>query len=128
MKLDSLKNCYIICGILAITRRKLAKPVSEIMAAVHRFDLAALPQDHVDILMPIVPTADEVQQYKEYAAKNDDSFDALTVEDQFLAQLMNIERLSQKLLIMSFMAGFEESYNLLLPVSCWWLCFVVKIV
>lgn len=95
----------------------MAKPVTEIMSAVHRFDLSVLPQDHVDILLPIVPTAEEVQNYRDYATKNDGIFDGLTMEDQFLAQLMNIERLSQKLKIMSFMAGFEESVRLLVPVS-----------
>lgn len=95
----------------------MAKPVTEIMSAVHRFDLTALPQDHVDILLPIVPTADEVQSYRDYAAKNEGSFEGLSMEDQFLAQLMNIERFSQKLKIMSFMAGFDESIRLLIPVS-----------
>lgn len=102
---------------LAITSRKLAKPVGEIMAAVHRFDLSSLPQDHVDILQRIVPTQEEVQQYKDYASRNDGSYDGLTVEDQFLAQLMNIERLNVKLNIMSFMAGFSETVDLIVPVG-----------
>lgn len=86
------------------------------MSAVHRFDLEILSQENVDILIPIVPSNEEIQQYKEYMAKNNNSLDGLTMEDQFLAQLMNIERLTQKLNIMSFMGGFEESYNLLIPV------------
>lgn len=93
------------------------------MSAVHRFDLTVLSQENVDILIPIVPTNEEVQQYKEYLAKNN-SLDGLTLEDQFLAQLMNIERLTQKLTIMSFMGGFEESYNLLIPV----LLLLIKII
>lgn len=87
------------------------------MAAVHRFDLSVLPQDHVDILIPIVPTDEEVEQFKEHAARNNGSYDGLSVEDQFMAQLMNIERLAHKLKIMSFMAGFEESVRLIEPVS-----------
>lgn len=86
------------------------------MSAVHRFDLLALPQDNVDILLPIVPTTEEVQNFRNYAAKNDGTFEGLSIEDQFLAQLMNIERLSQKLKIMCFMAGFEETVRLLVPV------------
>ena len=71
--------------------------------------------------MKIVPTADEVKRYKEYSAQNNGSYDGtfprripfciffalqndnftgLTIEDQFLAQLMEIERLQQKLQIM----------------------------
>jgi hypothetical protein len=86
------------------------------MAAVHRFDLSALPQDHVDILIPIVPTDEEIEQFKEYAARNNGTYEGLSVEDQFMAQLMNIERLAHKLKILSFMAGFEESVRLIEPV------------
>jgi len=50
------------------------------MSAAHRFDFSALPQDHVDILLPLAPTADEIKQYKDYAAKNNGSFEALTAE------------------------------------------------
>ena len=76
--------------------------------------------------MKIVPTADEVKRYKEYSAQNNGSYDGtflrcipfcifltlqndnfkrftftgLTIEDQFLAQFVEIERLQQKLQIM----------------------------
>jgi len=85
------------------------------MAAVHRFDLSTLPQDHVDILIPIVPTDEEIEQFKEYAARNNGTYEGLSVEDQFMAQFMNIERLGHKLKILSFMAGFEESVKLIEP-------------
>lgn len=44
--------------------------------------------------------------------------EALTPEEQFVRQLCKIERLEHKLQIMLFMAGFEESAELILPVRC----------
>ena len=71
-----------------------------------------LNPDQVEILLPIVPTPDECTKLREYASSNSNNnnnpFESLTVEDQFLAQLMGIERLSQKLLIMKFMGDFGD--------------------
>ncbi|CEF67165.1 Formin, FH3 domain and Formin, GTPase-binding domain and Formin, GTPase-binding and FH3 domain and Formin, FH2 domain and Armadillo-type fold domain-containing protein [Strongyloides ratti] len=100
---------------IAITKRKLNKSGSEIMAAVHRFDLKSLPAESVDILLKIIPTMEECQMFKEYALKNENNFDCLADEDQFLASLMKIERLKHKLEIMLFMASFEESAALIEP-------------
>ncbi|CAK5091774.1 unnamed protein product [Meloidogyne enterolobii] len=106
---------------IAIIRRKLGKSIMEIMSGVHRFDLSVLSPDQVEILLPIVPTQDECTKLKEYASSNQNSsnlnnpWELLTAEDQFLAQLMGIERLSQKLLIMKFMGDFNDSVRLLIP-------------
>jgi hypothetical protein len=70
--------------------------------------LSLLGPDQVDILLPIVPTQEEMTKLREYAAQHNNSFELLTPEDQFLAQLMGIERLTQKLLIMKFMGDFED--------------------
>ncbi|MFH4977237.1 hypothetical protein AB6A40_003946 [Gnathostoma spinigerum] len=99
---------------IAITRRKLAMDGQAIMAAVHRMDLTALPPESVDILLKIAPSQDEMVKFHEYE-KEHKNFDDLSEEDQFLAQLVNIERLEHKLRIMSFIASFEESANLLEP-------------
>uniref|UniRef100_A0A914YXX9 Formin-like protein n=1 Tax=Panagrolaimus superbus TaxID=310955 RepID=A0A914YXX9_9BILA len=100
---------------IAITRRKIARPASDIMIAVHRLDLKLLPSELVDILLPVVPNTEEIEMYKEYAAKNNGSFEGLSIEDQFVAALIDIERLSFKLKLMSFMASFEESVRLMKP-------------
>uniref|UniRef100_A0A914PFE2 Formin-like protein n=1 Tax=Panagrolaimus davidi TaxID=227884 RepID=A0A914PFE2_9BILA len=100
---------------IAITRRKIARPASDIMIAVHRLDLTLLPPELVDILLPVVPNAEEIEMYKEYAAKNNGSFEGLSIEDQFVAALIDIERLPFKLKLMSFMASFEESVRLMKP-------------
>lgn len=44
------------------------------------------------------------------------NFSDLSDEDQFLAELVKIERFDHKLKIMSFMATFDESADLLEPV------------
>uniref|UniRef100_A0A0K0F853 GBD/FH3 domain-containing protein n=1 Tax=Strongyloides venezuelensis TaxID=75913 RepID=A0A0K0F853_STRVS len=100
---------------IAITKRKLNKTGNEIMTAVHRFDLKSLPAESVDILLKIIPTTEECQIFKEYALKNDNNFDCLAEEDQFLASLMKIERLKHKLEIMLFMSSFDESVALIEP-------------
>lgn len=57
-----------------------------------------------------------MQKYRQYEAEHKSTAD-LSEEDQFLAHLMKIERFEHKVKIMSFMATFEESANLLEPVS-----------
>ncbi|VDK19953.1 unnamed protein product [Anisakis simplex] len=87
---------------------------SEIMSAVHRMDLEALPPESVDILLKIAPTQDEMTRFRRYEADHKNTSD-LSEEDQFLAQLVKIERFEHKVKIMSFMATFEESADLLEP-------------
>lgn len=100
---------------IAIIRRKLGKSIMEIMSAVHRFDLSILGPDQVDILLPIVPSQEEVTKLRDHAAQHGGSYELLTPEDQFLAELVGIERLTQKLLLMKFMGEFEDSVKLLIP-------------
>uniref|UniRef100_A0AC35TXE7 Formin-like protein n=1 Tax=Rhabditophanes sp. KR3021 TaxID=114890 RepID=A0AC35TXE7_9BILA len=100
---------------IAITKRRLNKNANEIMAAVHRFDLNALSGECVDILLKIVPSPEEMAMFKEYGAGNNNSFELLTDEDQFMGQLMKIERLKHKLGVMAFMASFDESVELVDP-------------
>lgn len=100
---------------IAIIRRKLGKSTMEIMSAVHRFDLNVVASDQVEILLPICPTPDECTKLREYAMQHNNSFDGLTLEDQFLAELMSIERLVQKLMIMKFMGDFGDNIRLLVP-------------
>jgi hypothetical protein len=91
----------------------------EIMSGVHRFDLSVLGPDQVDILLPIVPSLEEAAKLREYAAQHEGSFELLTAEDQFLAELMDIERLTQKLALMKFMGDFEDRLLCLLFGLIW---------
>lgn len=99
---------------IAITRRKLALTPPAIMSAVHRMDLTSLSPESVDFLLKIAPSQEEMQKYREYEAERKSVSD-LSDEDQFLANLMKIERFEHKIKIMLFMATFEESANLLEP-------------
>uniref|UniRef100_A0A7E4VZU6 GBD/FH3 domain-containing protein n=1 Tax=Panagrellus redivivus TaxID=6233 RepID=A0A7E4VZU6_PANRE len=100
---------------VAITRRKIARSADELMMAVHRFDISLLPAELVDILIPVLPSTEEIQMYNEYSAQNNGSFEGLSLEDQFVASLVGIERLQFKLKVMSFMASFDESSRLIKP-------------
>lgn len=99
---------------LAITRRKLAIEPIEVARSVNNFDLQILDAENVEILLRVLPTAEEIKAYKDYEMTQK-PIDQLTEEDKFLIQLSKIERLSQKLQIMSFMANFKESMDLLSP-------------
>ncbi|KAL4003297.1 hypothetical protein ACH3XW_7025 [Acanthocheilonema viteae] len=99
---------------IAITCRKLAMSAPVIMSAVHRMDLKALVPESVDILIKIAPTHEEIVKFKEYELEHK-NFSDLSDEDQFLAQLVKIERFEHKIKIMSFMATFDESADLLEP-------------
>ncbi|VDM20122.1 unnamed protein product [Wuchereria bancrofti] len=99
---------------IAITCRKLAMSAPVIMSAVHRMDLKALIPESVDILIKIAPTHEEIVKFKEYELEHK-NFSDLSDEDQFLAQLVKIERFEHKIKIMSFMATFDESADLLEP-------------
>ncbi|VDK41822.1 unnamed protein product [Gongylonema pulchrum] len=99
---------------IAITCRKLAMNASAIMSAVHRMDLKALHPESVDILLKIAPTHEEMAKFKDYELEHK-GFSDLSEEDQFLAQLVKIERFEHKIKIMSFMGTFDESADLLEP-------------
>uniref|UniRef100_A0A1I7V8P8 CBR-FRL-1 protein n=1 Tax=Loa loa TaxID=7209 RepID=A0A1I7V8P8_LOALO len=99
---------------IAITCRKLAMSAPVIMSAVHRMDLKALIPESVDILIKIAPTHEEIVKFKEYELEHK-NFSDLSDEDQFLAQLVKIERFEHKIKIMSFMATYDESADLLEP-------------
>jgi hypothetical protein len=51
-----------------------------------RLDLSTLQPESVDILLRIAPSAEELQTFKDYEAKQS-ALTALTDEDQFLAQV-----------------------------------------
>lgn len=55
-------------------------------------------------------------KYKEYENEHK-NLTELSEEDQFLAQLVKIERFELKIKIMSFIATFDESADLLEPVT-----------
>jgi formic-like protein len=99
---------------LAISRRKIEKDVTEITKAINNLDLQSLPIDQIEILQHFIPTEQELKAFNSYIESNK-SISSLSDEDKFLYALTKIERLAQKLNIMSFIGNFSDTYINLLP-------------
>ncbi|CAK9292897.1 unnamed protein product [Gordionus sp. m RMFG-2023] len=99
---------------LAITRRRLEMEDNEIMKAINNLDLKVLDLETVDILLRMLPTENEKKAYKTYESEGK-PITKLTPEDKFLQQLCKVERLHNKLSIMSFMGNFHETVHLITP-------------
>lgn len=99
---------------MAISRRKVELPCEAVVKAVNALELKTLSQDYVEILLRMVPNEAEVKAYREYEQSRK-PVDALTDEDKFLLQLTKVERLQQKLNIMSYIANFPENIKLITP-------------
>lgn len=81
-----------------------------------RFDLRMLPVDFVECLLRFIPTEPEVKMLRQYE-KEKKPLENLTDEDRFMMQFSKIERLMQKMTIMAFVGNFNESVQMLTPVS-----------
>ncbi|XP_076348576.1 formin-like protein isoform X2 [Tachypleus tridentatus] len=99
---------------MAISRRKLELPIEVVVRAINALDLKTLIQEYVEILLRMVPNEKEVKAYREYERQRR-PVDALTDEDKFLLLLSKVERLSQKLNIMRYIASFDENIQLITP-------------
>ena len=93
---------------MAISLRKLATPIDLLASAVNKLDIEQLTLDSIEILMRMVPTAQEIQSYREYGAQGK-SLEALTDEDRFLCLMGKIDRLEQKVKIMFYMKNLDLS-------------------
>ncbi|XP_076360922.1 formin-like protein isoform X2 [Tachypleus tridentatus] len=99
---------------VAISHRKLELSCEVVVRAINALDLKTLTQEYVEILLRMVPNEKEVKAYREYE-KQKKPVDDLTDEDKFLLSLSKVERLSQKLNIMSYIASFDENIQLIMP-------------
>lgn len=99
---------------VAITRRKIELTNDEIGRAITAIDLQTLSLDVVDILLTILPNDGELKAFRNYE-KEKKPVNQLTDEDRFMLHLTKVERLSQKLHIMSFIGNFYESVHHLTP-------------
>lgn len=91
---------------MAISLRKLSVPTNLLVTSINRLDIDQLSLDSIEILMRMVPTAQEVKAYQEFEAQGK-SLDSLTEEDKFLSQISKVERLEQKIKIMFYMKNLE---------------------
>jgi len=99
---------------VAITRRKIEVSNDEIVRAINVLDLNTLSLDRVEILLRVSPNDQETKAFREYE-RDKKPIDVLSDEDKFMLNLMKIERLNQKLLIMSFIGNFFETFEHLHP-------------
>lgn len=75
-----------------------------------------LPVDFVECLLRFIPTESEVKMLRQYE-KERKPLENITDEDRFMMQFSKIERLMQKMTIMAFVGNFNESVQMLTPVS-----------
>ncbi|XP_069762820.1 formin-like protein 3 isoform X1 [Narcine bancroftii] len=99
---------------LAITLRKAGKTTEEICRAIQMYDLKTLPLDFVECLNRFLPLENEVKLLKQYE-KERKPLDDLSNEDRFMMHFSKIERLSQRMTIMTFVGNFPESIQMLNP-------------
>ncbi|CAF1000665.1 unnamed protein product [Adineta steineri] len=99
---------------LAIARRKLDLDVNTIIRALNNLDLKILTIDTIDILQHFIPTESEIKAFSSYLSDGK-SIVNLSDEDRFLHGLTKIERLTQKLNVVSFMANFDDVNQNLTP-------------
>ncbi|XP_077074894.1 formin-like protein 3 isoform X6 [Siphateles boraxobius] len=99
---------------LAITLRKANKSTEEICKAIQTFDLKALPVDFVECLMRFLPTDAESKLLRQYERERR-PLDQLAEEDRFMLFFSKIERLTQRMSIITFVGNFSDNVNMLTP-------------
>ncbi|KAJ8403983.1 hypothetical protein AAFF_G00343330 [Aldrovandia affinis] len=99
---------------LAITLRKAGKSTEEICRAIQTFDLKALPVDFVECLTRFLPMEAESKLLRQYERERR-PLDRLAEEDRFMLQFGKIERLTQRMTIITFVGNFTDNVNMLTP-------------
>ncbi|KAK3547363.1 hypothetical protein QTP86_018862 [Hemibagrus guttatus] len=99
---------------LAITLRKANKTTEEICRAIQTFDLKALPVDFVECLMRFLPTEAESKLLRQYE-KERRPLEQLAEEDRFMLLFSKIERLTQRMSIITFVGNFNDNISMLTP-------------
>lgn len=89
---------------------------SDIVCADCRFDLKALPVDFVECLMRFLPTEAESKLLRQYE-KERRPLEQLAEEDRFMLLFSKIERLTQRMSIITFVGNFNDNISMLTPVS-----------
>uniref|UniRef100_A0AAY5EEI1 Formin-like 3 n=1 Tax=Electrophorus electricus TaxID=8005 RepID=A0AAY5EEI1_ELEEL len=99
---------------LAITLRKASKSTEEICKAIQTFDLKALPVDFVECLMRFLPTEAESKLLRQYERERR-PLEQLAEEDRFMLLFSKIERLTQRMSIITFVGNFADNISMLTP-------------
>ncbi|XP_048450806.1 formin-like protein 2, partial [Rhincodon typus] len=78
------------------------------------YDLKTLPLDFVECLNRFLPLENEVKLLRQYERERK-PLDELSNEDRFMLQFSKIERLPQRMTIMTFVGNFSENIQMLNP-------------
>ena len=95
---------------ISICLRKLKVDINTICNAINTYNLTQLSLDNVELLEKVAPNEEEIKLYKNYINDKKDVH-ALSVEDKFLLNLINIDRPMIKLSIMNYIGNFEDRVN-----------------
>uniref|UniRef100_A0A3P8X7J6 Formin-like 2b n=1 Tax=Esox lucius TaxID=8010 RepID=A0A3P8X7J6_ESOLU len=101
---------------LAITLRKAGQGPEHICRAIQTFDMRTVRVDFVECLMRFIPTEGEVKMLRQYE-RDRKPVEALSDEDRFMLQFSRIERLTQRMSIITFMGNFQDNIQMLTPNS-----------
>lgn len=71
--------------------------------------------DFVECLTRFLPTESELKLLRQYE-RDRKPLEALSDEDRFMMQFSRIERLTQRMSIMTFMGNFNDNMQMLTPV------------
>uniref|UniRef100_A0A3P9B605 Formin-like 2b n=1 Tax=Maylandia zebra TaxID=106582 RepID=A0A3P9B605_9CICH len=99
---------------LAITLRKAGQGSEVICRAIQTFDLRTVRVDFVECLTRFLPTEAELKLLRQYE-RDRKPLEALSDEDRFMMQFSRLERLSQRMTIMTFMGNFNDNVQMLTP-------------
>ncbi|XP_013087690.2 formin-like protein isoform X1 [Biomphalaria glabrata] len=99
---------------VAITRRKIELSNEDIVKAINSLDLKKLSLEIVDIMMTILPNEIEIKAFKNFEREKQ-AVNLLSDEDKFMLQMVKVERLAQKLHIMSFIGNYSDNIHQLQP-------------
>ncbi|XP_064870773.1 formin-like protein 2, partial [Oncorhynchus nerka] len=99
---------------LAITLRKAGQGPELICRAIQTFDMRTVRVDFVECLMRFLPTEGEVKMLRQYE-RDRKPVDTLSDEDLFMLQFSRIERLAQRMSIITFMGNFQDNIQMLTP-------------
>nr|XP_054767781.1 formin-like protein 3 isoform X3 [Lytechinus pictus] len=93
---------------ISIIRRKIELTTEQIVDAIKKTNLAALPIDAVEQLHRCCPKDDEKKAFQQYE-KDKKPINVLTDEDRLMIQLCKVDRLGQRLGCMIFMGNFTDT-------------------
>lgn len=91
---------------VAAVRSQLNLQLFEIMFALHRLDTSVLKPAQVLLVEQIAPTKTDIRRFQLFEQSN--SIGALDKNEQFVLELSKINRLKEKLVIMTLMGKFDE--------------------